>query len=56
MLEEGGGEGLMNIRGFGMKSLATLKKQLRARGFVLPGDAALGEEPAEEETAVETPG
>ncbi len=46
MLEEGGGEALMNIRGFGMKSLATLKKQLRARGFALPGD-----EPAEEETA-----
>jgi large subunit ribosomal protein L31 len=38
ILEEGGGEALMNIRGFGMKSLATLKKQLRARGFTLPGD------------------
>ncbi|MGD2177867.1 MAG: 50S ribosomal protein L31 [Anaerolineae bacterium] len=44
ILEEGGGEALMNIRGFGMKSLATLKKQLRARGFILPGD-----EPTEEE-------
>ncbi len=44
MLEEGGGEALMNISGFGMKSLATLKKQLRARGFVLPGDEALEEE------------
>ncbi len=44
MLEEGGGEALMNISGFGMKSLATLKKQLRARGFVLPGDEAPGEE------------
>jgi DNA-directed RNA polymerase alpha subunit len=31
-------EGLTNLRGFGLKSLATLKKQLRARGFVLPGD------------------
>lgn len=39
-LEEGGDEALMNISGFGMKSLATLKKQLRARGFVLPGDEA----------------
>ena len=37
-LEEGGSEALMNISGFGMKSLATLKKQLRARGFSLPGD------------------
>jgi large subunit ribosomal protein L31 len=44
MLEEGGGEALMNIRGFGMKSLATLKKQLRARGFVLPGDESTEEE------------
>jgi large subunit ribosomal protein L31 len=46
MLEEGGSEALMNISGFGMKSLATLKKQLRARGFALPGD-----EPAEEGAA-----
>ena len=49
-LEEGGGEALMNIPGFGMKSLATLKKQLRARGFTLPGDEAAGEE---EDTAAE---
>lgn len=49
MLEEGGGEALMNISGFGMKSLATLKKQLRARGFVLPGD----EVPEEEEETTE---
>jgi large subunit ribosomal protein L31 len=40
MLEEGGSDAMMNIRGFGMKSLATLKKQLRARGFTLPGDEA----------------
>ena len=33
-----GDEGLTNLKGFGMKSLATLKKSLRARGFVLPGD------------------
>ncbi len=49
MLEEGGSEALMNIRGFGMKSLATLKKQLRARGFALPGDEATEEEAAEAE-------
>jgi large subunit ribosomal protein L31 len=36
-LEEGD-EALTNLRGFGLKSLATLKKRLRARGFVLPGD------------------
>ena len=48
LLDEGGSEALMNIRGFGMKSLATLKKQLRARGYALPGDEA-GEE---EETDV----
>jgi large subunit ribosomal protein L31 len=48
-LEEGGGEALMNIRGFGMKSLATLKKQLRARGFELPSD----EESEEESNAAE---
>ncbi|HDQ73291.1 MAG TPA: 50S ribosomal protein L31 [Chloroflexi bacterium] len=29
---------LTNLSGFGLKSLATLKKRLRARGFVLPGD------------------
>jgi len=40
MLKEGGSEALMNISGFGMKSLATLKKQLRSRGFTLPGDKA----------------
>jgi len=36
-LEEGD-EALTNLRGFGLKSLATLKKTLRVRGFVLPGD------------------
>ncbi len=44
LLEEGGSEALMNIPGFGMKSLATLKKQLRARGFALPGDEELEEQ------------
>jgi large subunit ribosomal protein L31 len=36
-LEEGDNT-LTNLRGFGLKSLATLKKRLRARGFALPGD------------------
>ena len=36
-LEEGD-EALTNLSGFGLKSLATLKKRLRARGFLLPGD------------------
>jgi len=35
-----GDETLTNLRGFGLKSLATLKKRLRARDFVLPGDEA----------------
>jgi hypothetical protein len=43
-----GDEALTNLRGFGLKSLANLKKQLRARGFVLPGDE-VPEEEAEEE-------
>jgi len=33
-----GEETLTDLRGFGLKSLAELKKRLRARGFVLPGD------------------
>ena len=39
-LEKGGDEAMMNVKGFGLKSLATLKKRLRARDFVLPGDEA----------------
>jgi large subunit ribosomal protein L31 len=39
----GGDEALTNLAGFGLKSLATLKKKIRARGFLLPGD-----EPASE--------
>ena len=35
---EAGDEALTNLKGFGLKSLATLKKMLRAQGFVLPGD------------------
>jgi large subunit ribosomal protein L31 len=41
-LEEGD-EALTNLNGFGLKSLATLKKRLRGRGFVLPGDEVSGE-------------
>ena len=48
-LEEGD-ETLTNLRGFGLKSLATLKKRLRGRGFVLPGD----EVPEEADEAEET--
>lgn len=33
-----GEDALTNLTGFGLKSLATLKKLLRGRGFVLPGD------------------
>ena len=40
---ESGDETLTNLRGFGLKSLATLKKHLRARDFVLPGDKATEE-------------
>lgn len=43
-----GEETLTDLRGFGLKSLATLKKRLRARGFVLPGDEPV-EGPATEE-------
>ena len=34
-----GDETLTDLKGFGLKSLADLKKQLRGRGFTLPGDA-----------------
>ena len=43
-LEEGGDEGLMEIKGFGLKALADLKKGLRAKGFTLPGDEVLVED------------
>ena len=42
-LEEGE-ESLTALRGFGLKSLATVKKVLRGRGFVLPGDETSAEE------------
>jgi large subunit ribosomal protein L31 len=53
-LEEGD-ETLTNLRGFGLKSLATLKKRLRGRGFALPGDE-VPEEASEAEETDETPG
>ncbi len=43
LLQTDGEEGLTDIRGFGLKYLANLKKSLRAKGYILPGD-----EPAEE--------
>jgi large subunit ribosomal protein L31 len=46
-----GEETLTNLRGFGLKSLATLKKRLRSRGFVLPGDEEAEYEADEEESA-----
>jgi large subunit ribosomal protein L31 len=50
-----GDVGLTNLKGFGLKSLATLKKTLRSRGFTLPGDepAEVAEEaePEEDEAA-----
>ncbi len=44
-----GEETLTDLKGFGLKSLATLKKQLRSRGFVLPGDEKAPEEAGETE-------
>ena len=52
-LEEGD-EALTNLSGFGLKSLATLKKRLRGRGFVLPGDE-VPEVASEAEEAAEAP-
>ncbi|MGC9357588.1 MAG: 50S ribosomal protein L31 [Anaerolineae bacterium] len=49
-LEEGD-ESLTDIRGFGLKALADLKKTLRSRGFVLPGDEPEEEEVSEAEEA-----
>ncbi len=40
-LETGGDKAMMNVKGFGLKSLTTLKKLLRSQDFVLPGDAVL---------------
>ncbi|MEA3310206.1 MAG: 50S ribosomal protein L31 [Chloroflexota bacterium] len=43
LLKESGEDGLTDIRGFGLKYLANLKKSLRARGYVLPGDEPAAE-------------
>jgi large subunit ribosomal protein L31 len=40
LMEEQGDDGLTNIKGLGLKGLADLKKGLRARGYILPGDEA----------------
>jgi large subunit ribosomal protein L31 len=37
-LAQGGDDALLGVEGFGRKSLIDMKKKLRARGFVLPGD------------------
>jgi large subunit ribosomal protein L31 len=37
-LAQGGDDALLAVEGFGRKSLIDMKKKLRARGFVLPGD------------------
>ncbi len=51
VLNEKGDDGLTGIRGVGLKALADIKKGLRARGFVLPGDEA----PVEGASAEEAP-
>lgn len=38
-----GDEALLAIEGFGRTSLINLKKRMRARGFILPGDSAPAE-------------
>ncbi|MBN1874884.1 MAG: 50S ribosomal protein L31 [Anaerolineae bacterium] len=48
LLETGGDETLTDIKGFGLKTLADLKKGLRAQGFVLPGDESSEEIPQSE--------
>jgi large subunit ribosomal protein L31 len=40
IMEDKGDDGLTEIKGFGLKALADLKKGLRAQGYVLPGDEA----------------
>jgi large subunit ribosomal protein L31 len=42
-LEQAGDDGLLQIDGFGRKSLADLKRRLRARGFSLPEENPTGE-------------
>lgn len=42
IMEEKGDDGLTEIKGLGLKGLADLKKGLRARGYILPGDEIAG--------------
>ena len=42
IMEEKGDDGLTDIKGLGLKGLADLKKGLRTRGYILPGDEAAG--------------
>lgn len=51
ILHKSGDEGLTDIRGFGLRALADLKKALRARGFVLPGDEVEAEASPQVEAA-----
>ncbi|MBN2007225.1 MAG: 50S ribosomal protein L31 [Anaerolineae bacterium] len=47
LMQEKGDDALTEIKGFGLKALADLKKGMRAQGYVLPGD----DEPPAAETA-----
>jgi len=40
-MQEKGDDGLTEIKGFGLKALADLKKALRFQGYVLPGDESV---------------
>ncbi len=53
MMEEKGDEALTDIKGFGLRTLADIKKSLRAQGFVLPGDEGEEDMEAEVEEEVE---
>jgi len=46
-MQEKGDDGLTEIKGFGLKALADLKKALRAHGYVLPGDEPVAEQTAD---------
>jgi large subunit ribosomal protein L31 len=46
-LETAGDDSLLNLEGFGRKSLIDLKKRLRARGFLAEPTEAVAPAPAE---------
>ena len=50
---EDGDDTLTDLKGFGLKSLATLKKHLRSRGFILPGDEVPEEQASEQDEAAD---